>query len=64
MSFTQKLDGIVSKFHELEAKLLDPSSLGQNFARISKEHSDMIPIVALIEDHKKTVKSFNDKEKS
>jgi len=60
MSFTQKLDGIVSKFHELEAKLLDPSSLGQNFARISKEHSDMTPIVALIEEHKKTQKEIAD----
>jgi peptide chain release factor 1 len=60
MSFTQKLDGIVSKFHELEQKLLDPSGLGQNFARISKEHSDMTPIVALIEEYRKTQKEISD----
>ena len=60
MSFTQKLDGIVSKFHELEKKLLDPAALGQNFARISKEHSDMAPVVALIEEYKKTHKELAD----
>ncbi len=60
MSFTQKLDAIVSKFHELEKKLLDPASLGQNFAKISKEHSDMAPIVALIEEYKKTQKEIAD----
>jgi peptide chain release factor 1 len=60
MSFTPKLNGIVIKFAELEKKLLDPSSLGQNFARISKEHSDMIPIVALIEEYKKAQKELAD----
>jgi peptide chain release factor 1 len=58
MSFTQKLDGIVTRFHELEKKLLDPSSLGQNFAKVSKEHSDMTPIVALIEEYRKTQKEI------
>lgn len=60
MSFTQKLDGIVAKFVELEKKLLDPSALGQNFAKISKEHSDMAPVVALIADYKKTQKEIAD----
>jgi peptide chain release factor 1 len=53
MSFTPKLNGILAKFVELEKKLLDPSSLGQNFARISKEHSDMAPVVAAIEEYQK-----------
>lgn len=53
MSLTQKLDGIIAKFNELEQKLLDPSSLGQNFARISKEHSDMAPVVELINAYNK-----------
>ncbi len=56
MSFTQKLHNIVTKFNELERKLLDPSSLGQNFAKISKEHSDMAPIVALFNEQQKTQK--------
>jgi peptide chain release factor 1 len=53
MSFTQKLDGIVAKFNELEKKLLDPTGLGQNFAKVSKEHSDMAPVVALISQYHK-----------
>lgn len=60
MSFTQKLDGIVAKFNELEKKLLDPSSLGQNFAKVSKEHSDMAPVVALIGEYQKTQKEITD----
>jgi peptide chain release factor 1 len=60
MSFTQKLDGIVSKFAELEQKLLDPSSLGSNFAKVSKEHSDMTPVVALIEEYRKAQKEMAD----
>ena len=60
MSFTQKLDGIVTKFGELEKKLLDPSSLGQNFAKISKEHSDMTPVVALIGEYRKAQKEVAD----
>jgi peptide chain release factor 1 len=60
MSFTPKLNGIVTKFAELEKKLLDPSSLGQNFARISKEHSDMIPVVALIGEYKQAQKELAD----
>jgi peptide chain release factor 1 len=58
MSFTQKLDGIVAKYHELEKKLQDPSALGQNFARLSKEHSDMAEVVALINEYKKAQKEF------
>ena len=50
MSFTQKLDGLVAKFKELEEKLLDPAGLGNNFAKISKEHSDLQPIVLLVND--------------
>jgi peptide chain release factor 1 len=60
MSFTPKLNGIVAKFNELEKKLLDPSGLGQNFARISKEHSDMAPVVALIDEYRKAQKEAAD----
>ncbi len=60
MSFTQKLNGIVTKFNELEKKLLDPSGLGQTFAKISKEHSDMTPIVALIEEYRQAQKEMAD----
>ncbi len=60
MSFTPKLNGIVAKFADLEKKLLDPSSLGQNFARISKEHSDMAPVVELIAEYRKAQKEAAD----
>ncbi len=60
MSFTQKLDGLVSKFQELEKKLLDPSSLGQTFAKISKEHSDLAPVVAAIAEYKKSQQELAD----
>ncbi len=56
MSFTPKLNGIVTKFAELEKKLLDPSSLGQTFAKVSKEHSDMVPVVELIGEYRKAQK--------
>jgi len=62
MSFTPKLNGIVAKFVELEKKLLDPSSLGQNFAKISKEHSDMAPVVALIAEYRQAQKELADIE--
>jgi len=60
MSFTQKLEGIVNKFRALEQKLQDPSSLGQDFAKVSKEHSDLTPIVEIIEEYKKATKDLND----
>jgi len=72
MSFTQKLDGLVEKYNELEKKLLDPNALGSNYAKISKEHSELLPIVQLIHEYQKTQKelkeiqdtlpSVNDKE--
>jgi len=52
MSLNQKLDSIVAKFNELEKKLQDPANLGQNFAKISKEHSDMQEVVASIHEYK------------
>lgn len=60
MSFTPKLNGIVAKFADLEKKLLDPSALGQNFAKISKEHSDMAPVVELIAEYRKAQKEAAD----
>lgn len=60
MSLTQKLNGIVSKFNELEKKLLDPSALGSDYARVSKEHSDMTPIVELINQLQKAQKEVAD----
>jgi peptide chain release factor 1 len=52
MSLNQKLDSIIAKFNELEKKLQDPDNLGQSFAKISKEHSDMQEVVASIHEYK------------
>jgi len=64
MSFTQKLDALVSKFSELEKKLLDPNALGSSYAKISKEHSDLSPIVELIKDYQKNNKELKEIEDS
>jgi peptide chain release factor 1 len=60
MSLTQKLDGILTKYNELEKKLLDPSALGQSFAKISKEHSDMTPVVEQILYYNRALKELAD----
>ena len=56
----QKLEGIVVRHAELEKKLADPSALGQEYAKISKEHSDMGPIVELINVYKKNTQDIAD----
>ncbi len=58
MSFSEKLNSIVKKFNDLENKLQDPSALGQGYAKISKEHSDMIPVVELIHEYQKVEKEI------
>lgn len=60
MSLTKKLDGIIAKFQEIENKLQDPSGLGQEFAKISKEHSNMSPIVDLAREYQNTVTELKD----
>lgn len=60
MSFTQKLEGLVKKHAELEKKLSDPSALGNEYAKISKEHSDLTPIVELINNYKKNLQDIAD----
>ena len=58
MSFSPKLDALVSKYQDLGEKLLDPSKLGNDFAKISKEYSDLGPIVENINQFKKTEKEL------
>ncbi len=62
MSFTQKLSGLVAKYDELEKKLLDPNALGSGYAKVSKEHAELLPIVALIHEYQKTQKELKDIE--
>ena len=60
MSFTQKLEGLVTKHAELEKRLEDPAGLGNDYARVSKEHSDLVPIVELINIYKKNTQDIKD----
>ncbi|MDA0902198.1 MAG: peptide chain release factor 1 [Proteobacteria bacterium] len=53
MSFEDKLDGLVKKYEDLEAKLQDPSKLGDSFAKVSKEYSDLGPVVDNIKAFRK-----------
>ena len=62
MSFSEKLDSILVKFTAVEEKLQDPSALGQGFAKISKEHSHLMPIVEIIHRYKKTSKEIEEIE--
>jgi peptide chain release factor 1 len=62
MSLNQKLDSIIVKFNELEKKLQDPSGLGQNFAKISKEHSDMQEVIVSIHEYQNAQKEMADVE--
>lgn len=54
MSLEDKLESIKSKYISLGEKLLNPESLGNNFAKYSKEYSDLEPIVNKIDEYLKT----------
>ena len=60
MSILKKLDDIIAKFNNLEQKLINPSSLGDQLATISKEHSELTPIVHLASNYKKFKKELED----
>lgn len=60
MSLSQKLEGIINKFKELENKLQNPSALGGEYAKISKEHSDLMPIVEIALDYQKTLRELDE----
>jgi peptide chain release factor 1 len=60
MSFTDNLNALVKKHHDLGEKLLNPSALGNDFAKLSKEYSDLEPIVELINRFHKSQKEIAD----
>ena len=39
MSLDAKLDALLERYHKLSEKIMDPSALGDNYAKISKEYS-------------------------
>lgn len=63
MSFSEKLDSILEKYKSLEDKLGDPSSMDQkDFAKVSKEYSDLGNVVQIINEYKETADSIPDLE--
>ncbi|MFT6077683.1 MAG: peptide chain release factor 1 [Myxococcota bacterium] len=53
MSFSEKFESLIKKHHDLGEKLLDPSKLGNDYAKVSKEYSDLGPIVEIINAYNK-----------
>lgn len=45
MNFTEKLNSLIEKYSNLGEKLLDPMALGNEYAKVSKEYSDMTLVV-------------------
>jgi peptide chain release factor 1 len=60
MSFSERLDALIKKHHDLGEKLLDPAKLGNEFAKVSKEYSDLGPIVETINSFYKSRKELAD----
>ena len=59
----EKLDHLVSRFEELGALLASPEvSASQDFARVSKEYSDLTPMVEAITDLRKARAEADDLE--
>ncbi len=54
MSFSEKLDKIISRFEELNQKFLNPDSIHSNeFSKVAKERSDLESIVPLAQSFRK-----------
>lgn len=64
MSFSIKLDALLKKYKDLSEKMLDPSKLGEAYAKVSKEYSDLGPIVENINHFKKAQKELVDLNES
>lgn len=55
MSFSENLKKIASRYQELSRRLGDPESLsGEEFVKLSKEYSDLGPIVEVIDQYNQT----------
>ena len=61
MSFEDKLRSIVGRYKELGGKLSDPSSMDKkDFARLSKEYSDLGELVEKIDEYTKTKQALDE----
>jgi peptide chain release factor 1 len=58
MSFSAKLNTLIFKYNDLGQKLLDPNKLGDDYAKISKDYSNLEPIVNNINNFRKIEKEL------
>ncbi len=57
MSFHERLDGIINKYKQIGDKIANPSAMdNKEFAKLSKEYSDMGEVVAKIEELQQLIK--------
>ena len=62
MSFEQKLDGIIARYHDISGILAGGALDQQAFVRLSKEYSELTPVVESIEALKKATKELSELE--
>ena len=62
MSLSQKLDTVLKKYEDLENQLNEGCADPKEFGKISKEYSDMGPVVVEIKTYQTAVKEFADLE--
>jgi peptide chain release factor 1 len=62
VSFEQKLDGIVARYHDIAGTLAGGGLDQPTFVRLSKEYSELASVVASIEELKKAAKELDDLE--
>ncbi len=60
MSFEDKLNDIRLKYDVLGKKLLNPEKLGNDFAKFSKEYSNLEPIAKKIDEYFLVLKNLNE----
>jgi peptide chain release factor 1 len=60
MALNEKLDSLLKKYSDLEQKMANPEKLGRDFGKVSKEYSDLEPIVKKINEYKTTEQSIED----
>lgn len=62
MAFEDKLGALIDKYEELGKKMMNPESLGSDFAKVSKEYSDLEPIVESIKNFQNSRNAYDEAE--
>lgn len=62
MAFSDKLNSLIEKYEDLGKRMMNPESLGGDFAKVSKEYSDLEPIVASIKEFQQAEQALAEAE--